>query len=1215
MSSADISRKLFQPAKHYAGAVYQQGRVTLDSDQNENAMLAGEELQRLIAEAICGGGSPNRGFTVSGIAVAPRPDDPVDTYDFALAAGSYYLGGRRFAAEPGDTFLGQSDWLQIALDGGLPAPPTAADLAGGPRHDLVWLEAWEQCVTATEDSEILERALGGPDTTARLRRMRRIHVTANTAADCAAAFAGLGVAVDPQTGAVLSPTRLTVGFDPAGVTEDPCKPATRAGFLGADNQTFRVQVTAPGRFIWGADNASPLYRVQAHPFQDPQGGAATLRRIHFLTPPPDQAHYPLAGQAVELMRWGALLPNHEKIAEPTGMLATVQTGYDPDSQSIVIATPVPLAWVDWFAGAGAPALSDHDELDDREYFYLRLWTGGSGDNAAPDFEFAPNVTRPLAGTGLSVAFFDAGRAGEYWIIAARPNTPDIVVPWALRQGLPPMGPLFFLPPLAVITWVLDANNPPAPTALAQDCRHRFRPLCETACCCTITVGDGQNSFGDVDSIQTAIALVPDGGEICVLRGTYQETPLIDGRSDITITGCGPGSLVTPPAGNANAAVLTVTNSSDIRLRELGFEARAVPAIQLDGDDDAPVRRTVLDNLAIRARDVAAVIGTGLRGIEMRHCGIDLLPLAVPLVDNPAIGRQPAIYLAGDDLGVEHCRIEVDAAATRARQPLGGVQIGGGSRRVRLYDNLIRRGNGHGITLGSVRFVHADPNGVGGVAGGDLTAVAPLGRGNGGAFTAIGVGLTVDDNGCISIDPDPPPGDPGDGGPLVPVSEGALVDVAILDNRIEAMGVSGISVARFFELTAALPEYISIEGLEIAHNRILGCARLDAPTLSADLRVHSAIGGIALAHCEMLTVRDNRIEDCGPIAGDPVCGLFVLLADGAVVERNRIFGNGTTSTQTAPPRPGRRGGVVFALVLPGSFPFTVPFLNRNGLRQDGAPALRVHDNVIVAPEGRALEVIAVGPVSACDNQFTSRAGARVFRTPQVATAGVTGFGLQRSSAVGLTTVATHAGDPLLAFIDLLGGVVVAILDLGVSNEIYLQLLGFSGLHVVNPGVAPPAHPAAFNSDDDDLFFGGEVLFDDNQVSLDTLAADVEIAASAVLLISLDDVGMNSNQCTCDLLLDFILTNALVLGFSVRVTDNRFKEPVGIPGIFTPAFLSAATFALMNETSLNQGTHCFYAVGPAALSQLGPNRSLLHAFCAAFDRQGINESGKFIIGQAV
>jgi hypothetical protein len=745
----------------------------------------------------------------------------------------------------------------------------------------------------------------------------------------------------------------------------------------------------------------------------------------------------------------------------------------------------------------------------------------------------------------------------------------------------------------------------------HDCRHRFRPLCETSCCCTITVGDGENTFGDVDSMATAIALVPDGGEICVLRGTYAETLLVDGRSGISITGCGPSSLLAPAPGNAGAAVLTIRNSSNIRARDLGFEALAVPAIRIDGNENAPVSGTVLDGLAIRARDVVAVVGTGLRGFEMRECDIALLPLALALADDPAVGRQPAVYLSGDDLCVEGCRIEVGADAAAARQPLGGIQIGGGSNRVRLRHNLVRRGNGHGIILGGVRFVHADPEGVGGVAGNDLTAIVPVGRRADGPFTLVGVDLTIDSNGCISIDPDPPPPNGGDG-ELVPVSEGALVDVAILDNRIEQMGVSGISVARFFDQSAAPPEYISVEGLEIAHNSITGCVLLEAPLLSPDLRVHSAIGGIALAHCERLTVRDNRIEDCGPHAGDPVCGLFVLFCDGAVVERNRIFDNGTASTDTAPPRPGRRGGVVFALALPGSFPFTVPFLNRGGLRQDGAPALRVHDNVIVTPEGRALEVIAVGPVSACDNQLTSRGGARLFRKPQVPAAGVAGFGPQRSAAVGLTAVAAQKGDPLLAFLDLLGGLVVAILDLGVSNEIYLQLLGFSGLFLADPRRLE--HTSSFNSDDDDLFFGGEVLFADNQVSLDALAADVEIAVSAVLLISLDDVGMTGNQCTCDLLLDFILTNALVFGFSLRVSDNRFKEPVGIPGVFTPAFLSAATLALMNQTSLNQGTHCFYALGAAPFSQLTPNHSLLQALCAAFDRQRDVESAKFAAAQA-
>src|SRR5947207_14480060 len=101
MSSVDISRKLFQPAKHYAGTVYQQGRVTLDSDQNENNLLAGEELQRLIAEAICSGGSPNAGFTISNVHVSgpPGEGEGAGTYDFDIAASSFYLGGWTFTTD------------------------------------------------------------------------------------------------------------------------------------------------------------------------------------------------------------------------------------------------------------------------------------------------------------------------------------------------------------------------------------------------------------------------------------------------------------------------------------------------------------------------------------------------------------------------------------------------------------------------------------------------------------------------------------------------------------------------------------------------------------------------------------------------------------------------------------------------------------------------------------------------------------------------------------------------------------------------------------------------------------------------------------------------------------------------------------------------------------------------------------------------------------
>jgi len=116
--------------------------------------------------------------------------------DFDAADGSYYLGGLRFSIHPNqpESFLTQTDWLQIAVDPTtLPSPPQPGDLTdadGNPidRFDLVYLRGWEQNVTATEDSELLERALGGPDTSVYRRRMRRLEVLTDGPGDCADAI-------------------------------------------------------------------------------------------------------------------------------------------------------------------------------------------------------------------------------------------------------------------------------------------------------------------------------------------------------------------------------------------------------------------------------------------------------------------------------------------------------------------------------------------------------------------------------------------------------------------------------------------------------------------------------------------------------------------------------------------------------------------------------------------------------------------------------------------------------------------------------------------------------------------------------------------------------------------------------------------------------------------------------------------------------------------
>ena len=163
--TADISRQSLRPAQKFTGVVRQQGRLPLDSDENEASDIARFALRDAVAEVICEAGSPDDGYRISAPVVTNG------ALDFAIAAGSFYLAGLRCATEA-ETYQAQPDWLTFPLDSPGPSIPTGTTT----RTDLVWLDAWEQVVTATEDAELFERALGGADTTARQRAMARVRV-------------------------------------------------------------------------------------------------------------------------------------------------------------------------------------------------------------------------------------------------------------------------------------------------------------------------------------------------------------------------------------------------------------------------------------------------------------------------------------------------------------------------------------------------------------------------------------------------------------------------------------------------------------------------------------------------------------------------------------------------------------------------------------------------------------------------------------------------------------------------------------------------------------------------------------------------------------------------------------------------------------------------------------------------------------------------------
>src|SRR6476620_11639439 len=110
MATPDISRQLFQPEKRYVGTFMQQGRVLTDEDLNAHRRLDAEDERLTFRDIICAKGTPNHGFRIEDLTTPVV--DGLTVIDFEAAAGSYYLGGLRFAvleSQP-ESFLRQSDW-------------------------------------------------------------------------------------------------------------------------------------------------------------------------------------------------------------------------------------------------------------------------------------------------------------------------------------------------------------------------------------------------------------------------------------------------------------------------------------------------------------------------------------------------------------------------------------------------------------------------------------------------------------------------------------------------------------------------------------------------------------------------------------------------------------------------------------------------------------------------------------------------------------------------------------------------------------------------------------------------------------------------------------------------------------------------------------------------------------------------------------------------
>ncbi|HJY28891.1 MAG TPA: right-handed parallel beta-helix repeat-containing protein, partial [Pyrinomonadaceae bacterium] len=745
--------------------------------------------------------------------------------------------------------------------------------------------------------------------------------------------------------------------------------------------------------------------------------------------------------------------------------------------------------------------------------------------------------------------------GDFWTFAVRAG--EIFNPQILIDHKAPEGIHYHRVPLAVLDWT--SNTTVADPI--EDCRHLFQPLTRLATCCSFRVGDGMSSWGDFDKIQDAIDALPAaGGEVCVLPGEYKENVTITGRRNITVKGCGKRSRLV--AVKDEPAIL-IKDSQIIKIESLAiFATQKGPGVSLEGEEmkgeeGGATRDITLEKLYIEAAQRSAIEAMFAIDVKIRGCDIKMS-------DEPS--DAPGIFFTGDDSWIEHNIVRVISARFKnvelsgetldteafltASAGRGGIQIGGTSDRVRIFDNLIQGGQGNGITLGSLAEVGQDR---------PIKIYIPGTK-----------GILDPCDPCKDVDTSKPPGISVDPGVEI-VSAGALNEIYIERNLIYNMGSNGIGVASFWDLREK-DEFITVDRLTIVDNEIRRCMLRNIADIPDNMLNSVGYGGIALADVDYLVIRDNVIENNGPSQLFPICGIFVLHGDGIEISRNRILNNGAdrgdASAKNA--HPGARGGIyiVFAVaprvpVEPKSQGKTVP--------APVGPAAKIHDNIVSSPLGQALILAALGPVSVLGNQLTTHGVIR----------------RQDSSTFWASTV--------------------LILNLGLSNELYFQMLGFVAVmlgqvkakdtYTIEGDTLVSPKPGLDDESLGQYLANGNVLFANNQCVLDLMDDIQDLAISSIMIASLDDVGFHNNQCDCDLPPgDLIFSQVVLFGMSLRVTDNRFKE--GLLG----AWLSAMTLGLLNMTTNNQATHCLWIRGNMVENQ--PNTILASAFnpkiCDPFER---------------
>ncbi|MCX6028854.1 MAG: DUF6519 domain-containing protein [Chloroflexi bacterium] len=543
----DFTRNTFDRSKHYSGVRMQQGRVQLDADWNEQVDIAAHHSRATHRDVIGISGGPkgkdSQGKDLAGFKVlANQPHHPGK---LLVTSGRYYVNG-----------------ILCENEQAIEAPPPAGS---GPR--VVYLDVWERLVTALDDANIREIALGAADTATRTQvawEVRSAALPAGTwTCERLAAWQPPEAAASPRLRAQIKRSEGQAG---------PCDPLT-GEYRHLENQLYRVEVHKGGprnqaTFKWSRDNGSVVARWTK---VDAQGRLIVSAAPQMLQALQEGKWIEVTDASYERQRKPGVMA---RLAQADGDALTLQAGSvqnleHPAATSIDLTKFTDPQLRRWDSPAGPAAMVKPETQD---------WIELEEDIQV---SFEPGTYR----------------TGDYWLIPARTLINNILWPTESQDPAfrPPDGVTHHFCPIALVTGTGAGLN-------VRDCRNLFPPL--TAITAEdVSYDDSTCDIGaGVQTVQDALdALCRRGGQcnivvsreaatgdwrklieqipedkrnrlqVCFQAGDFglAHPVTVSGQGHLRVTGCGPATRI---RASQSEAALVFEGWQSVTVENLAVEA-------------------------------------------------------------------------------------------------------------------------------------------------------------------------------------------------------------------------------------------------------------------------------------------------------------------------------------------------------------------------------------------------------------------------------------------------------------------------------------------------------------------------------------------------------------------------------------------------------------------------------------------------------------------